>query len=73
MSHRRPIHLIQTTLVEDIATLGPQLQAIIGEGYEQPIYLRGDENTPYGRIMEVTAEIRAAGYTRVSFVTEQKK
>ena len=39
---------IQTTLVEDIATLGPQLQAIIGEGYEQPIYLRGDENTPYG-------------------------
>ena len=64
---------IQTTLVEDVSTLGPQLQAIIGEGYEQPIYLRGDENTPYGRIMEVTAEIRAAGYTRVSFVTEQKK
>ena len=64
---------IQTTRVENLESLGSQIQAIIGEGYEQPIYLRGDENTPYGRIMEVTAEIRAAGYTRVSFVTEQKK
>ena len=64
---------IQTTKIENLSSLGPQLQAIIGEGYDQPIYLRGDENTPYGRIMDVTAEIRAAGYTRVSFVTEQKK
>jgi len=64
---------IQNTKVDSIESLGPQLQAIIGEGYEQPIYLRGDESVSYGRIMEVTAEIRAAGYTRVSFVTEQKK
>ncbi len=64
---------IQTSKVDNLESLGPQIQAIIGEGYDQPIYLRGDENTPYGRVMEVTAEIRAAGYTRVSFVTEQKK
>ena len=63
---------IQTTEV-DLATLGPQIQAIIGEGYDKPIYVRGDEATPYGDIMEVMAEIRGAGYTRVALVTEQKK
>jgi len=63
---------IQTTQV-DIAALGPQVQAIIGEGYDKPIYVRGDEDTPYGVVVEVMAEIRAAGYTRVSLVTEQKK
>ena len=63
---------IQTTRI-DIETLGPQVQAIIGEGYDKPIYVRGDEETPYGVVVEVMAEIRAAGYTRVSLVTEQKK
>ena len=53
--------------------LGAKLAAIIGEGYEQQMYLRADEATPYGRIMEVTSEVRAAGYTRLAFVTEQKK
>ena len=62
---------IQTTPVE-IASLGPQVQAIVGEGYDKPIYVRGDEATPYGIMMEVMAEIKAAGYTRVSLVTEQK-
>ena len=62
---------IQTTPVE-IASLGPQVQAIVGEGYDKPIYVRGDEATPYGVMMEVMAEIKAAGYTRVSLVTEQK-
>lgn len=63
---------IQTTEV-DVNALGPQLQAIIGEGYDKPIYVRGDESTPYGTVVEVMAEIKAAGYTRVSLVTEQKK
>ena len=63
---------IQTTKI-DVETLGPQVQAIIGEGYDKPIYVRGDEDTPYGIVVDVMAEIRAAGYTRVSLVTEQKK
>ncbi|MEZ5946140.1 MAG: ExbD/TolR family protein [Hyphomonas sp.] len=63
---------IQTTQV-GIDTLGTQIQAIIGEGYDKPIYVRADEATPYGNVMNVMAEIKAAGYTRVSLVTEQKK
>ena len=63
---------IQQTQV-DIDSLGPQVQAIIGEGYDKPIYVRGDEATPYGDVLNVMAEIKAAGYTRVALVTEQKK
>ncbi|MEQ9436795.1 biopolymer transporter ExbD [Hyphomonas sp.] len=63
---------IQNTEVT-VDDLGAKLTAIIGEGYEQQMYLRADETVPYGRIMEVTSEVRAAGYTRLAFVTEQKK
>jgi len=63
---------IQQTQV-DIDNLGPQVQAIIGEGYDKPIYVRGDEATPYGDVLNVMAEIKAAGHTRVALVTEQKK
>jgi len=63
---------IQNTEVT-VDELSAKLAAIIGEGYEQQMYLRADESVPYGRIMEVTSEVRAAGYTRLAFVTEQKK
>ena len=63
---------IQTTEV-DIDSLGAQVGAIIGEGYDKPIYIRGDESAPYGAVVEAIAEIKAAGYTRVSLITEQKK
>ncbi|KCZ92304.1 ExbD/TolR family protein [Hyphomonas johnsonii] len=63
---------VQNTEVS-IDELGAKLAAIIGEGYEQQMYLRADASVPYGRIMDVTAEVRAAGYTRLAFVTEQKK
>ena len=63
---------VQNTEVS-VDELGAKLAAIIGEGYEQQMYLRADEATPYGRIMEVTSEVREAGYTRLAFVTEQKQ
>ncbi len=63
---------IQDTEI-DVENLGAQLQAIIGEGYDKQIYVRGDETASYGVVANVLAEIRAAGYTRVSLVTEQKK
>lgn len=62
---------VQNTKVE-VSDLGAQLRAIIGEGYDKPMYLRADTTVPYGRVMEVTAEVRAAGYTRLSFITEKK-
>ncbi|MGA1344021.1 MAG: ExbD/TolR family protein [Hyphomonas sp.] len=57
----------------DPASLAAQLTAIVGEGYDKQVYLYADEDVPYGRVMEVTAEVRRAGYTRMAFITDQKK
>ncbi len=64
--------LIQQTEVEPDA-LGPQLAAIVGEGYDKQVYLYADESVPYGRVMEVTAQVRAAGYSRMAFITVEDK
>ncbi|MCL4134340.1 UNVERIFIED_CONTAM: hypothetical protein GTU68_058951 [Idotea baltica] len=64
--------VIQNTQIP-LDELGAKLTAILQEGYEEQIFIRADENVPYGRVMEVTAEVRAVGYTRLAFVTEQKQ
>lgn len=63
---------IQSTEIE-VSELGPKLTAILGEGFDQQIFMRADENVSYGRVMDVTAEIKAVGYTRLAWVTEQKQ
>lgn len=63
--------LIQQTEVP-VEALGAQLTAIVGEGYDKDVYLYADETVPYGIVMDVTAEVRGAGFTRMSFITEQK-
>ena len=50
--------------------LVPRLNAITGEGYEELIYIRGDENATHGSMMMVTSAIRGAGFTRIAYVTD---
>lgn len=64
--------LVQQTEI-DPADLATQLSAIVGEGYDKQVYLYADQDVPYGLVMQVTAEVRRAGYTRMSFITEQKE
>ncbi|MSQ86387.1 MAG: ExbD/TolR family protein [Alphaproteobacteria bacterium] len=37
------------------------------------IYVRGDKDVPYGTMMTAMAEVQAAGFTKVAFVTEAPK
>ncbi len=60
---------IQDTLIEAQALI-PRLRAIIGEGYDQRIYVRGDKDATYGRVAQVMARINQAGFARVALVTE---
>jgi biopolymer transport protein TolR len=60
---------VQETAV-DLAQLGPMLVAITGENPEARIFVRGDRNLVYGRIMEVIGTINAAGFRRVALVSE---
>ena len=60
---------IQDTLIEAEA-LVPRLRAIVGEGYDQRIYVRGDKEAAYGVVAGVMARINQAGFVRVALVTE---
>lgn len=57
----------------DAAALVPRLQAIVGTGYDQRIYVRGDQQVAYGRVADVVARINAAGFSRVALVTDRPK
>lgn len=43
-----------------------------GTGPERMVYVRGDREAPYGRIVEVMAQLNAAGVERVSLVAQSE-
>ena len=53
----------------DVATLIPKLLAISRNGYEEQIFVRGDQGVNYGRVMEVMGALSAAGYKKLGLVT----
>jgi biopolymer transport protein TolR len=52
------------------AELAGKLSAIAKSSLEQPIFVKGDEHVDYGTFMSVMSEIRAAGFKRISLVTD---
>src|SRR5579864_273504 len=63
---------LQNTEVGD-DELVPRLQAITKNNPEADIYVRGDRAINYGRVMEVMGLVSAAGFTKVSLITEQAR
>ena len=50
--------------------IGPKLTAIAKGGAQQVIYVRGDSRANYGTLMQVMGKISAAGFQRISLVTD---
>ena len=50
-----------------------KLSAIAKNGYEERIYMRGDREADYGKVMKVMARISAAGYKKIGLVTLQEQ
>ena len=50
--------------------IAPKLKAIAKNGYDEQIYIRGDKGIDYGTVMRVMGRVKAAGFTKVSLVTE---
>jgi biopolymer transport protein TolR len=48
----------------------PRLRAITKNKSEQRIFVRGDKKISYGRVMEVMANLSAAGFTKVALIAE---
>jgi biopolymer transport protein TolR len=53
--------------------LVPKLKAITNANAEARIFVRGDKDLAYGKIMEVMGMISSAGFTKVALVAELPK
>jgi biopolymer transport protein TolR len=50
--------------------IASKLSAISKNGYDEPVFVRGDKGVSYGIVMRVMGRIRAGGFKKVSLVTE---
>jgi len=55
------------------AALVEKLTAIAANGYNQRIFVRGDDQANYGKVMEVMGLLAAAGFTHIGLVTDVVK
>ena len=55
------------------AALVDKLKAIAANGYDQRIFVRGDDKVIYGKVMEVMGLLAAAGFTHIGLVTDVVK
>ena len=53
-----------------LGDLVPKLQAIVQNNADRRIFVRGDRNLAYGRIMEVMGTIAQGGFTKVALLGE---
>ena len=59
---------LQETEIE-LDALVPKLEAIAQNGYDERIFVRGDKNVDYGRVMTVMGALNAAGFRKIGLVT----
>lgn len=55
------------------AALVNKLTAIAANGYNQRIFVRGDDRVVYGKVMEVMGLLAAAGFTHIGLVTDVER
>lgn len=60
---------VQETPVE-YENLVAHLEAVAVAGYDQRIFIRGDQNRAYGDVVRVMGRINAAGFRRIGLVTD---
>src|SRR5947209_8844189 len=65
------IFISETSVPVD--SLVPKLQAITGSNPDAVLYVRGDKEINYGRVLEVMSLVSAAGFRKVSLVAEAPK
>ncbi|MEJ8473040.1 ExbD/TolR family protein [Roseibium algae] len=51
----------------------PKLEAIAANGYDERIYVRGDQDADYGIMMKLMGRINAAGFKRLGLVTLEER
>ena len=62
------LHLQDTSIT--VEQLGPRLKAIVERNPEVRIFVRGDRNVDYGRVMAVVSAINQAGLNKIALLTD---
>jgi biopolymer transport protein TolR len=57
----------------DITEIVAKLRAIAKGGYNERIYIRGDAQVNYGKVMQVMGTISAAGFNSIGLVTQREE
>jgi biopolymer transport protein TolR len=52
--------------------LAPRLAALLGGEGDSVVYIKADKSIPYGAVMEMLGDISAAGFTKISLLSEKK-
>ncbi len=63
---------INDDMVKSVSQVGQALKTLKATG-ESRVYVRADQSVPYGTVMEVIGEVKAAGITDVGMITEKKR
>jgi biopolymer transport protein TolR len=50
--------------------LQEKLKAITGEKKDTRVFVRGDRNVDYGKIMQVVGELNTAGLNKIALITD---
>ena len=65
------IHLQETEL--ELEGLVDKLRAILQGKPETKVYVRGDKDVPYGRVVEVMGTLNTSGFSKVALMAEMPK
>jgi biopolymer transport protein ExbD len=63
---------INDDVVKSVSQVSQALKTLKATG-ESRVYVRADQSVPYGTVMEVIGEVKAAGITDVGMITEKKQ
>jgi len=55
-----------------LETLAAEIKAVAKDGFDERIYVRGDAKIEYGKVAEVLAALKSAGFTKTALVNAPK-
>jgi len=55
------------TVFSDLST---RLQALAGDGFDKPIFVRADGKAPYEVVAQVMAALSSSGFTKINLITD---
>lgn len=61
--------LIGETRIKQLGKLGPVIQQALKGKENREVFLEADKSVPYGRVVQVMAEVKKAGIERLGMVT----